>query len=150
MTRDSVRDHLDDWKFWMGVAYFGLVCVTVALWVGYGRLAADQIRTANVVAERHADIIANADAQYQQCVQSIPTLTRVNTFVRGVQDLHKILLENSIASHAATPPGSALYAQQIINIKRLERTVREVQKVGFPVPTHAQCGALRDRLERKP
>ena len=136
----------------MGVAYFGLVCVTVALWVGFGRLSADQVRTAQVVSERRAEVAANANAQYQQCVQSIPQLTKINRFIRGVQHEHSTLLKNSLASHAATPTDSALWQAQVKNIARLREANNEVKNVRFKIQTQASCIELRRHLltERKP
>lgn len=146
MTRKKLRRYLDDWRFWMGIAYFGLVLVTVALWINYDRVSADTARTIKVEAARHADIVANADAQYTQCVESIPTLRHVNDFIVGVAGLEQALLKNNIAAHQATPPTTPLYAAQILNIARLRVAIRSAKQVAFTVPTKATCVALRDSL----
>lgn len=148
-SKEGIRRILDTWQFWIGVAYFGLVCVVVALWIGFSRVSTDQARTERIQAARHADIVANADAQYQQCVKSIPTLRRVDGFLEGVREVHHILLVNSEASHQATPPGSALYQTQKRNIERLRDAFKKVNGVKFPIPTHSSCVALRNRLEAK-
>lgn len=140
---------LDSWQFWVGVAYVGLACVVVALWVNYSRVSREQVQTERVSAARHADIVANAEAQYQQCVKSIPALIRINRFLHGVQDEHRILLVNSLASHQATPKDTALWKAQLVNIRRLRRASEEVQGVHFPVPTRKSCVALRDRLLKR-
>ncbi len=31
--REQVLDVLDSWRFWVGVAYFGLVAVVIGLWI---------------------------------------------------------------------------------------------------------------------
>ena len=139
MTRDSTRRYLDDWKFWMTVAYFAIVGILIFLLVVSGKEARTE-------AAHHADIIAAADAQYEQCIKSIPTLTRINEFIKGVQDEHATLLTNSLANHAATPPGSDLYRTQIANIARLRRANDEVKHVKFPVPTPAECKALKSSI----
>jgi hypothetical protein len=130
---------LDGWQFWVGVAYFGLAMVTVALWVSFAR----ETRQAQA---RRADIIANADAQYTQCITSIPTLGRIDSFIDGVRGTNAVLLRNALASHAATPPGSELYRVQILNIARLRASVKSAEGVRFPIPTRAECSALRNRL----
>lgn len=140
---------MDDWKFWMGLAYFGLALVVIALWINYDRVSADQARTTRIVAARHADVIANADAQYQQCVKSIPTLTHVNHFLRGVQEVERVLIINSHANHMATPPGSDLYRTQAKNLLRLEDAIRSTHGVDFTVPTKPKCLALKQRLTKE-
>lgn len=149
MTTMKVKGLLDSWQFWVGVAYIGLACVVVALWVNYSRVSNEQVQTERVAAARHADIIANAEAQYQQCVKSIPALTRINRFLHGVQDEHQTLLLNSLASHAATPKDTAIWHAQLANIRRLRRASREVQGVKFPIPTTKSCVALKRKLLRK-
>lgn len=149
MTSNDVSHKLDNWRFWMGVAYFGLVLVIVALWVDWARTNADVARTSRVVAERHADIVANADAQYQQCLSSIPTFRHVNRFVSGVELVEQALLTNAKAAHVATPPGSALYVAQAKNIVRLREAIEAARQVAFHVPVAGECRALRDRLENR-
>ncbi len=140
---DRVRDWLDDWKVWVSVSYIGLAALVVGLYFVNSRtsetLAKQAAAAAGVAAEKQAGI----QADYRACLVSIPQLTQVNRFVRGVQDLHVALLQNATASHRATPPGSALYRQQIVNIARLRRNVTAVLGVSFPVPTRASCEKRR-------
>ena len=120
-AKDRARGLFDNWQFWMGVAYVGLGCVVVALWVNFERVSGDQRHTAIVVAERGADI----QAQYQACLKTVPVIAKFNLFVQGVQTVDNALLRNSVASHNATPPDSPLYAQQIRNIARLHKALRD-------------------------
>jgi hypothetical protein len=146
-TKEGARRLLDSWQFWVGIAYFGLACVVVALWVNYNRVSRDQVRTAEVVAARHADLVASAEAQYTQCVKSIPTLRNINAFINGVEEVHQILLVNSIAAHKATPPGSALYQQQIMNIARLRDAFATAKNVHFTIASKAKCLATKEKEE---
>ncbi len=139
-TKEGVRRLLDSWQFWVGIAYFGLACVVVALWVNFGRVATDQRRTAIVVAERGADI----EAQYQVCLRSIPVLAQFNRFVKGVQSVDSALLRNSIASHEATDPASALYQAQIANIARLRSALGDTIGLTLPTVNRQACEAARD------
>jgi hypothetical protein len=149
MIRTNARRFLDDWRFWMGVAYFGLILVICALWINYDRVNADAARTARIVAARHAEVVANADSQYQQCVQSGPVFSHVNKFIFGVEAVEQALLTNTETTHRATPPGSAIYATQTANIARLRDAIQAARLVAFPVPTATQCRALRARLMRR-
>ncbi len=146
MTKRDLRRRVDTWHFWVGIAYFAIVAVIVALWVNYNQVSRDQSRTAQLVAARHADVVANADAQYIQCVKSIPTLTRINLFLNGVQSVDGVLLKNSLAVHSVTPAGPTFQAQ-IKNIARLRRALHDVSGVRFPVPSAASCVVLRNRLQ---
>ena len=139
---------LDNWRFWNGIAFVGLALVIVALWVNFDRVSHDQARTALVVSERHADVIANADAQYEQCIKSIPALGRVNLFIRAVGSIDEVLLTNSKATHSVTPMG-ATFKAQVKNIRRLRNAIVDVRGVSFPVPTAKACRELRTRLQEK-
>ncbi len=133
-------DHDTTWRFVFG---FAIIATVVGLYFVNGRtsrtLAAQAATAAAAKAERKAGI----QADYRACIVSIPQLTKVNGFVHGVQVLHRTLLENAVANHAATPPGSALYRQQVINIARLRKTVTAVSGVAFPVPTRRSCEKRR-------
>ncbi len=142
-TRGRIRASLDSWPFWVGIAYFGLAAVTVALWVNYTRVSTDQRHTAIVVAERGADI----QAQYQVCLKSVPVIGKFDRFVHGVQTVNETLLRNSIASHTATPRGTALYRAQVRNIARLRGALRETSGLSIPIATKKEC--LRARNGRR-
>ena len=99
----GVRGRLDNWRLWVGVAYFGLAAVVVALFFvnqRTQRAIADQQRAAGV---HTAEIVANATSQYHLCLASIPELREINAFVAGVKVVHDTLLANSEALLAKTP-----------------------------------------------
>lgn len=139
--RERLRPSLDSWHFWVAVAYFGLVVMTVVVWANYSRVSKEERRTAIVAAERGADIAA----QYQQCIKSIPLLRKFNRFVAGVQLEHATLLRNAVATHRATPPGSDVYRAQVGNIIRLREANDAVTGLALPVVTVHQCQLARDR-----
>jgi hypothetical protein len=121
---------LASWRFWMVLWGCALTGVAIFALVTYSREASDR-------AARHAAL----RAQYVQCINSIPTFTKVNRFVEGVQLLHRVLVENAKQVHSVTPPGTATYLAQAINLRRLEVSVRDVSGVRFRVPTPADCRA---------
>ncbi len=141
---DGVRKRLDDWRFWVIIYGVALGALVVGMYFINTRtsktLANQAAAAAQVAAEKQATVLTD----YRACVASIPQLTHVNEFVHGVQDLHETLLENSLANHVATPPGTAVYRQQIKNIAKLRLNVEAVSGVEFPVPTVKQCRAQRD------
>ncbi len=140
---DRLRDWLDDWRVWVAVAYFGLAALVVSLYFVNSRTSRTLAIQAATAAQVRVEKTAQVNADYRACIVSIPQLKRVNQFVHGVQELHLTLLENSVANHKATPPGSALYRQQVVNIARLRRTVHSVSGVSFPVPTLKDCETQR-------
>lgn len=121
---------LSSWRFWMVLWGFALVGAIIFSLITYSSAQGD-----------HAARLALERSQYQQCVQFMPTLRRVNRFFHGVEDLHRILVTNAKAMHEATPPGSPVYEAQIVNLHRLERTVHEVSGVQLHVPSIAECRA---------
>lgn len=140
---------IDTWQFWVGIAYFGLAAVTVALWVNYSRVSNDQRKTTIIEAAREADITANATGQYEACVKGIPLSVKINKFVHGVEVVHEVLYRNSLASHRAQDPNSPLYKTQTQNIRRLKAAFAAARGIHFPVRTKAYCIALRNRLQQK-
>lgn len=129
------RSFIDSWQFWVGVAYFGLVILTIFLYVNYSNEAAD-------AAARKAD----ANNRVAECIASIPELQRTNDFVKGAELVGEVLLANSIASHLATPAGSELYRTQQKNIDHLKHALKTQQEIQqFPIPTIKQCQAERNQ-----
>jgi hypothetical protein len=139
----DVRRFLDNWKLWVGVAYFGLVAMIVSLYFVNARTTRAVALQAAAAARTNTEHRLNAQSDYHACVVSIPALRKINRFVNGVQVLHQALLLNAVKAHEATPPGSALYRQQVANIARLSRSVDAVSGVAFPGPTVAECRARR-------
>ena len=139
MTR-TVRK-LDNWRFWVGIAYFGLAVVVVWLFFLNQSTSKTQARQARDEAVRVAEIDSAQTAQRQQCLASIPTLRRINGFVAGVSDLHMALEENAKAVLDATPKTDRQHRVRLDNWLRIKRTVNEVSGVHFPVPTLKQCHA---------
>lgn len=134
---------LDNWKTWVLIAYLGLA--SFGIWLYQTRSA-----TSDVIAQRKADARANALTQYTSCLRSIPILRESQRFVRGVQEVHNVLVENAVATHRATPPGTAVYRAQVRNLRRLRIAALDVQGLSFHPPTIAKCKALRARFEARP
>lgn len=142
----QMRPTLDSFNFWVAVAYVGLVAVVVALFFINQNTTANVKRTTADEAAHSAEILSSARSRYQECVASIPVLTKINGYLDGTRIVDRALVANSAANLAATPPGSALYWTRVQNLARLERAARSAKGVKFPVPTKQDCTALRRRL----
>lgn len=139
-----LRKHLDDWPFWVAVAYFGLVGVVVALYFLNGRTARAQADNARAEAVRIAEQRSAAESAFSRCIESIVPTKRVSTHVIGVNEAFGVLLANSIRNHRATPPSTPQYDAQEVNIRNLRKAIRKVAAVkSFPAPTAEECRQRR-------
>lgn len=134
-----LRGKLDDWKPWVGILLAAVVAVNVWTLTIYRAQAKDE-------AVHSAEIVANADGQYHQCVTSMPVLAKINRFIVGAQVVDAALVANSRANLAATPKTSPLYELRQGNLERLRDALASAVEVKFPVPTRATCAELRARL----
>lgn len=133
---------LDNWKVWVGVAYFGLAATVVWLFFLNQSNSRTQSRQDKDEAIRVAELEASTNAQRSQCLSSIPTLKKINGFVAGVYELHSTLEQNSKATLDATPKTDPAWRVRHDNWVRIRRTVAKVAGVHFPVPTKAECKAI--------
>lgn len=99
---------------------------------------------------------ANAEAIQTSCIQSIPTLNKINVFVMsvggiavGLNDIAKVLVTNGQATLDHTPKTSAIYKTRKANLVRTRAAKAESlaaasasKKLHFTVPTKADCMVL--------
>lgn len=145
----QLRPTLDSFDFWVAVAYFGLVALMVGLFFVNQNTQHALSRQAKDEATHAAEIGANAQSQYHLCVSSIPTLRKINAFIDGQRVTAAALVTNSKANLAATQKNDPLYELRVRNLHRLQRAERAAAVVKFPIPTAAQCAALRRSLIAK-
>jgi hypothetical protein len=150
MTREGTKRLLTNGNFWLLGAYVLLAVGFVGLWLNFARVSSAQLRTTRDEAIHHADIVANADAQFKACTDSIPTLTHFNVFVDSELLVAQTLLDASLRSHAVTPPHTALWKAQRENIAGFRRALKASEQTVLPVPTTATCKALRKHLLKQP
>lgn len=130
---DRVRLRLDNWRFWMVIAYFALAFLVVWL---YGVSA----KTQREQSTRLATARATAAADYARCVASIPQLAKINSFLRGESDLADTLARNSQAVLDATLIGDPQLETRRENLARLVAARDKIASVDkFPVPTIPEC-----------
>lgn len=130
---DRVREHLDDWRPWMVLAIAGIVFAITWLYFVNSR-------TVREVATRKATASATAAANYRQCVTSIPSLAKINTFLEGEGDLVDVLVQNSLANVQSTAPDDPQFETRRANLARLIAARAKIAAVAaLPVPTPAEC-----------
>ena len=149
MTRieRSVREWLGDWQVWVGIAYFGLAAVVVALFVLFNR-------TAHEEAVRAATARSAAAAQVGQCFSS----SKNGPVARGFFDAHKALIDNSIATTEAAlrvaKPNDPLRQVRVQSLRRLfaaERNADQLEAlIDRTTPTRQACMRLAARLNVNP
>lgn len=139
----SVREFLSNWQVWVGIAYFGLAAVVVALFVLFNR-------TAHEEAVRAATARSAAQAQVSQCVAS----AKNGPLVRGFANGFRALVENQIettqgALHVAKPHDPLIPVRER-SLRRLFRAegVAEglVKIVDARTPSMKSCRVLARKL----
>lgn len=141
---DRVRIMLDNWRFWMGVAYIALACLVVALFFINARTTSSAAHVARDEAIRVAQVKAAAAASYTACLKSIPALTAITTHLRGVNELAQVLLMNNKSALAITPRSDPLWKIRHASVARLRAARDQIAAVrNLPIPTRAQCRASR-------
>lgn len=142
----SIRERLDNWKFWVGVAYFGLALLVVWLFFLNQDIAREQ-------AARTATAKANAVSTRDNCYRMVdnnPDLLSIITAIR-------LTSRNSIATSKAAlrlAPDGALSDVRRASIKRNQRAMRAADKFRAQIvqstPTEQRCDELALRLGLAP
>lgn len=122
------RHILNGDRIWILIAYFWLAAVVVALYFHQTEISKQE-------AARQAE----TQAKIAQCIQSIPSLRKIDRFVHGVREFHVIVALNSKAIVDSTPKTDPQYTVRVANYRRIRNTVADVSGVKFTVPTVAQC-----------
>lgn len=146
----TLRERLDNWRWWMGVAYFGITSLIVGLVIIGNRTAHTAAREAAQTAAHQSEIVSNADTQYSACLKSIPTLISINHFVRTSLLVDKTILENSVAVLRNTKPGTRLYKVRVRNVSTLRAALVAPEHIYFKVPTMKECAVLEAKLLSSP
>lgn len=139
----SIREHMSDWKFWVGVAYLGLILTVVALVVLFNRTAREE-------ASRAASGKAAATTQVGQCFTSVKTAPVLKGFI----DAHESIIQNSLlgneAALKASPkddPLRGIRVRSIVRLNAAQKNVDELRKlITAGTPTEKKCVALAASL----
>lgn len=149
----AARVQLDSWRFWIGVAYAGIVLLFVCILVLFSKQINSQARereraAADVAAATAQAKIANA-AQVGSCV----TAWRTAPNVLRILDLLDVLASNSIIANTAAlqqDPGSPLTDVRKASLRRLAPapgTIRVFRDATLKDKrTLTECRALAKKL----
>lgn len=139
VSEPSVRHRLDNWRFWVGVAYFGLALVVFGLYVLFTRVSSEAARRA--ASQRSA-----AQAQVTQCVTGVKNAPFVHGFVESQRTLVTSQILATQAALAVSSTDDPLYSVRVESLGRLERALASVEKlsdlVSASTPTRAACNKL--------
>lgn len=148
-----IRHALEPSKWWVIIFAIGGIAVIVWTLTIYRSQEAQTARQAiastnqrSDEAKHEAEIFANANSQYHQCIASIPILTRINGFIEGDRIIRNTLVANAQANVDASTPGSKQHATRVGNLHRLQRARAKAYEVRFPVPTRRSCLVSKKKL----
>jgi hypothetical protein len=138
-----LRELMSDWRFWMGVAYFGLSAVVIALFILFNRTAREE-------AARAASNNAASSTQVGQCFTQVKTLPLTRGFVAGQEAIVDDSLISTRAALNAAPANDPLHLIRVHALLRLERakvaTDRLRRLIEKETPTRKQCLRLARKL----
>lgn len=139
-----VREFLNSWQLWMGIAWLGIVAVVVGLIIVRNTALTAQAEIQREASLHHAEVVATGNAAYNSCVQSIPTLRRISTHLLGVNEIARAAVENARAIAVATPRSDPEYGVRHRNYERIRAATAKVAAVQkLPVPNRDDCSARR-------
>lgn len=138
-----VLPKIDNWYFWVGVAYFGLVATLIGLYVLYGRSGHEQ-------SLRIADERATATAQVSNCISGVKSGPSIFEVIGAIE----LLTQNSITTTQQTlqitPMESPLFKIRKNSLNRLENAEKKVMHFKIFLVTHtptiSQCKKLAKQL----
>lgn len=146
---DRLRNHLDDFNFWIGIAYFGLVLVVIALFFLNERTAHTEAKAAAERAAIASRLLSEAEATYQGCVSSIPQLRRISQHISGVNEGFDTMVANARALVESTPKSDPQYPVRLANLLRISSAQQDVAAIReLHVPTVKECAARRVAILR--
>jgi hypothetical protein len=139
----NAREIMSDWRFWMGVAYAGIILTVVALVFLFSKIAHEE-------ASRTATARAGAATQVGQCFTSVKNAPVTEGFI----DAHEAIIVNGLianrASLNASPLNDPLHQIRLKSILRLEKAQRNVTQlrklIRAATPTRKKCIDLAHTL----
>jgi hypothetical protein len=146
VTEEDVRHFLDNWKVWMGVAYFGLAALVVWLFFLNQTVAKE---TAARAATQKAGAVSQRDNCYRQ-IDNNPDLIAIINAV-GQNSRNSILSAKAALKLEPTGP---LVAVRLGTIARAQAAIAAAEKFQHQIlkttPTVRKCDELALRLGLAP
>lgn len=139
----GVRQKLDDWRFWVGVAYFGLVAVVVALFFINRDISREQTREA---AEQRASSVS----QVSTCADAVRNAPDVEALIAAIRFNVSDRVAATKDAIRVAPEGDPLAKVRQESLVRLRNQLARIDRLtaGFrkSTPTRAKCNALARKV----
>lgn len=143
MTRtEHARTILSDWRFWVGVAYFGIAATVVGLFILFNRTAREE-------ASRAAGARAAASTQVGQCFTSVKN----GPVTRGFLASNAAVIENQILANQAaietqpTSPLNGIRERSLVRLQKAKTNAGELRDlIAAQIPTLRKCVRLARML----
>jgi len=145
-SEERARGFLDSWKFWVAIAYFGLVAVIVALYFLNRDVSREQ-------AARAAEQKAGALAQRDDCYRRLEANPDLLALLETMADDRRDRIQASLDSIAAQPDSelNAIRRESIAKSRRAIRGIdRFTRQIQAATPSIDECDALSVRLGLQP
>lgn len=140
---ERTRHVLDNWKFWIGVAYVGLAATVVALFVLFSRTAHEE--AVRVSQQRTA-----RQAQVTSCVSSARAAPAIQAILTAIESLAKNSIIASDQALAVESSGDPLRPIRLASRRRAIRARDSVrsfrQRFVAGTPTLKRCATLARQL----
>ena len=141
-----MRVFLDDWRPWVGIAYFALVVMMVVLFFLNRAVVREQ-------AAREAETKAGAVSARDNCYRLADNNPDLLAIIAAVRLLSRNSIQASQAALAIDPTGPLAPVRRA-SIRRSRKAVIAADKfrdqIAGNTPTEARCDALAERLGLQP
>jgi len=139
-----LRDRIDNWRFWVGIAYFGLAAVVVALFFLNRDISKQQ-------AESAAKSRAATAAQVRSCADAVRNKPDVDGLLDAIRFNIADRITVTVAAQEAAPPSDPLIVVRQASLDRLHQKLDAldtfIAKVADRTPTKQKCNEMAVRLE---
>lgn len=138
------RHFLDNWKLWVGIAYFGMATMVVALFFLNRDISREQAKSA-------AESRSQSVAAVNNCYEAIRNAPSVRGLLAAIELAPRNSIEANEAAIAASDPGDPLIAVRKASVVRSQKALATVQrsrrKYEKTIPSQAKCDALATKLD---
>ncbi len=143
ISEPKIRRRLDSWRFWVGIAYFGIAAVVLGLVVAFSRVSSE-------AAKRAATQQAANQARVTQCAVAVRNAPIVAGFVDGQRAIIRNSILATIGALANTARTDPLYRVRLASLSRLQEALSNTNQlaglVSATTPTMASCDRVAAAL----
>lgn len=145
MTLETpLRERLDNWRLWVGVAYFGLAAVVVSLFFLNRDISQQQ-------AESAAKARSAAATQVRSCADAVRNKPDVDGLLDAIRFNIADRITVNVAANKAAAPDDPLVGVRQSSLDRLHQKLDAldafIAKVDKRTPTKRECNQMAVRLD---